>query len=501
MRRWTLPIIVLIALAVAGSGWVAWKRYGPALAGTQGERFGDPYVVRAIDVPITVTGTGQLEAINKLDVACPVEGENTIVSIVEEGKIVAKDDVVVTLDTSELERRLQTTTVEVRKGESDVTWAKKEMQIQASKNDSEKESAEVELKLADLSLKEYVEGVYPQKLKAAKMDVDAAKLDLSRSEQELSQQRVLLQRGFATAADIDKAQQEVLEKRNKLDKAITEADVLERFTHEKEVAEKTDKLKQAKNKLDRVASESASQLAQKDADLQAKSQSLELSKQLLDRLQKQIAACTIKAPGNGIVIYSTSIIRYSDERRLQAGSKVYEGRTILQIPDTSRMKVKLLVPEDRVIKLQDFRKGEFTTSIKLTTQDKTIGGKITSVATLPDEGGWWWDNASKKYAVDIELEETPPTLKPGMSGEVTITLRTLPHVIAVPPAAIYATGTDAWAFVQTGPGKVEPRPIKIGESSAMYVVINDGLKEGESVVLLQPGQGRRLLDQANGKKT
>lgn len=481
-------------LCAGGAGYYGWRQLNGTIANK--ETFADPFVVRPIDLVLSITGIGTLEAVDNLDISCPVDGQNTIVSIVEEGSTVTKDQVVVTLDTSEFERQLKTVTLEVNKGESDLTWAVEQRSIQESKNASDLETAQVELTLAQLALKEYEEGVYPQKLKSAELEAEAAKLAVSRAEKELSQTRVLQQKGFATTSEIDKAEQDLVEKRNKLTKAESELDVLRKYTHEKELAEKRDKLQQAKNKLERVKSENASTLSQKVADEGAKRHTLELNKNEATRLKKMIADCVIKAPGNGIVIYSTTIFNYREEGRLAPGSKVYEGRLILRIPDTSRMKVKFTVPEDQVVKLSDYEKAAYAVAFKVAGRSELIAGTITKVNTLPEEGSWWSGNDIKKYAVDIGLPTTPPGMKPGMSADVTITLRTLPQALAVPPSAVYSHGNDSYVFPISAEGVPAPRKVKLGESNATHVQVTEGVAENDRLALLQPGQGRRLLERA-----
>jgi HlyD family secretion protein len=487
-------IAVVALLGAGGATYYGYTQLGSAIA--KQETFADPYIVRPIDLVVSVSGKGTLEAVDNLDISCPVNGQSTIVSIVDEGVTVTKDQVVVTLDTSEFERQLKTVSLEISKGESDLTWAVEQRAIQESKNASDLETAQVELTLAQLSLKEYDEGVYPQKLKSAQLEAEAAKIAVTRAEKDLSQTRMLQQKGFATTSEIDKSEQDLIEKRNKLTKAESELDVLQKYTHEKELAEKRDKLQQAKNKVERVKSENASQLSQKTADEGAKRHSLELNKNEATRLKDMIAACTIKAPGNGIVIYSTTIMNYRDEGRLAPGSKVYEGRLILRIPDTTRMKVNFSVPEDQVVKLSDYEKTPYPVTFKVAGRSEPLAGQIKKVNTLPEEGSWWSGNDIKKYAVDIGLPETPAGLKPGMSADVTITLRTIPQTLAVPPSGVYSHENDAWVFVLDAVGQPTPRKVKLGESNATHVQIVEGVAEGDRLALLQPGQGRRLLERA-----
>ncbi len=487
-----LIVVVVLFLLGCAIGLSAWKlKAGVAV----GENANGIFTVRRITMPITIAGEGSIESVQNKDLVCPCEGQNTIRTIVNEGTTVKAGDVICELDTSQINKELQRVLLETKKCESDVTWATEQVTIQESKNSADFESAQVELRLAELSLREYTEGTFPQKLAEATKDVEIAKRALARKQQELLETRALHVRGFATAADIDKDEQELAEKENLLDKKNTDLRVLTEFTHEKEVAQNQDKLSQAKNKLERVKGENASQMAQKHADLTTKTGLLEINRSQLEHWQKQLDAATIKAPIDGIVVYGSSVERFMREQPIGPGSRVFEQQLIVRIPDTTTMKAKLPVGEANVFKLEDAEAKAYRAQITVAGLAAPIGGKVKRVSVLPDNQQMWWDPDKKNYPVDIELDETPAGLKPGMKAQIKLSLRTLKDVVAVPAAALYTDGNQAFVFIGEKNG-ARPVPVKIGESNETHVQITEGLSGGESIWLLGPGQGRRLLEAA-----
>ena len=73
------------------------------------------------------------------------------------------------------------------------------------------------------------------------------------------------------------------------------------------------------------------------------------------------------------------------------------------------------------------------------------------------------------------------TLKPGMSGNCTITISSRRSVLAVPIAAVQFDEDDA-AYVEVVEGSsVTKTPVTTGESDANYVEITDGLSDGDTV--------------------
>jgi len=72
------------------------------------------------------------------------------------------------------------------------------------------------------------------------------------------------------------------------------------------------------------------------------------------------------------------------------------------------------------------------------------------------------------------------------------------QVLAVPLAALYTVGRDSYVFVRSEEG-VKERKVQIETANETHVQIVDGLTENEQVLLLQPGQGRMLLEKAGVK--
>ena len=169
-RGAVLATLGLLALAI---GFIVWKTFHPAQATLAAGSF---YTVVPMDMDVVIRKDGELQATKNLDVVCPVEGLNTIRTIVPEGSAVKKDDLLAELDSSEMKKKLQASLLDVKKAESDYAASKVNVDLQKSKNTADMEAANVELKLAQIDLKAYTEGTYPQTLKAAQRDAEMARI-------------------------------------------------------------------------------------------------------------------------------------------------------------------------------------------------------------------------------------------------------------------------------------------------------------------------------------
>jgi len=487
-RRWLLWAIAPAAAIVLMVGyWLATR--GPSSTVNVGT---DYQTVRPMDLVQRVLKDGELQAVNNIDIACDVEGRNTVLTLVKEGTFVHKGEVLMTIDSSAIRQKMEDTTLDLQKADNDVTAAKEIRDIQESQNAANVEAAQVALDLAKLDYQQYVEGTYPQILATAKTTAEMAQITLKNRQDDLAQTRALAAKGFVTAADVKKAELDVTTAQNGLDQAATALAVMEKYTHQMDLASKKSAVAQAEQKLLRTQKENASNLAQKVADLQAKSGALRLLQQRMAKLKEQLAACTIKAPAEGLVIYATSNDRNA-QSPLQEGATVNERQRLLRLPDTSSMKAVININESQVTRLKEGMRA----TVSLRGFGKSVGATLSKISVLSDSGQRWWNPDLKEYPVELTLDETPAGLKPGVGVDTEITIDRASGVPAVPLTSLYSSGEKNYAFVR---GE-QPRPVevRVGRTNETHAEIVEGLAVGDEVLLLQSGQGRGLLELAGIK--
>src|SRR5688572_3336436 len=253
-RRVPWLLAVFIALGVVGVAWLVL-----ALSGRGGDGFaaGEFFTVKPMDLDVTITKDGELQAVKNVDIINKVDGQSVILDIAAEGTYVHKGDVVVRLDPSVIEEQLEDDKLNLQKAEADLTAAVEAKAIQESTNSANLEAANVELILARLDLQEYVEGTYPSSLQNAKTSLEMARISVKDKEDNLAQTRSLFSKGFVTSVDVKKAELELLTAQNDMDKKATDLLVLEKYTHEKELTDRRNKVVQAEKKLARVQRENA----------------------------------------------------------------------------------------------------------------------------------------------------------------------------------------------------------------------------------------------------
>lgn len=484
--------LAISAVLIVGASAGSYAIYRRAVAPPSAEAaFASRLVtVKAIPLDVTIVQQGELQAVDNIDLISRVEGRTTITEIVKEGAYVKRDEILVELDSQVIRQGIDDTTLEVQRAEAAVSNAREMLAIQESNNNAELEGATVALQLAELDLKKYVEGTFPQEEKTAATKLDMARTNLQTKLDELQQSKNLFTRGFAMANDVKKAELAVTEARNTVQEAETALRVLRQYNHQADLAGKQNSLAQAKSKLERVKRQNESLLVQKQADLTSAQQQLSLRTRKLEELNEQLAACTIKAPADGMVVY----VNNPDNQQsgaIQQGGEVRERQPILRLPDVSSMKAVLKLNEAQANRVQVGMRA----NVEITGIPHPISGTVTKVSIVPVSGNRWMNPDSKEYPAEVTLDQTPPNLKPSTSAKSTIMVKSLNDVLAVPLMSIYSAGYRSYVFVLEN-GKVEPREVTLGESSLTDVQVRTGLNPNDRVLRLEAAEGKRLLEQA-----
>ena len=494
-RKWIrLAIAAGVALALVFLAVGATTIWGGSSGGAPVAGMFQP--VQRIDMDVIITKDGELRAVNNIDIVSRVQGQNTIQQIVAEGSAVKKGDVLVVFDSSEIQRKIEEFTLEVQKAEAALTTAQEQEEIQKSQNAANLLDAEVSLELAKIDLRSYEEGTYPAELTELVNKRDMAKVTLKNKEDDLAQTRSLFDKGFVTAADLKKAEYEVIWGKNDLELAEKKLMVQKEYTFEKEMTDRKNKVIQAERKLVRVKKENASNLAQKTADVISKQQTLELQKYRLAHYQEQLERTVIKSPTDGMVVYPEESRRQSTP--LQEGSKIMESQRILTLPDTREMMASVRINESQVSKIRVDEDNPMRASVKIVGVPEPVGATVKKVSVIADGSQRWWNPDLKEYPVDLVLDWTPPNCKPGMTVQAQIFVARLDDVLAVPVSSIYSVGTETYAFVRD---RETARPVKIevGQTNTTHAEVLSGLDEAEEVLVLESGQGQKLLEQAGIK--
>src|ERR1044071_1642216 len=379
---WVLPALAAVALGAAAFTWNPFKGKADVVVA------GQFYTVVPMDLEVKVVKDGELQAVSYTDIKSDVETTTQILTLIPEGTIAKKGDVLIKLDASALTLRRESLELDLKKAESNLKISREMRDIQESQNGTNKEAAEVGLQLARLDVQQYLQGTYPQSLENANTALDMAALSLTNKQEDLDSTKKLFDKGFVTAADVKKSELDVRMAKNEVEKAKTALKVLKEYANAMDTARLKSAEAQAEQKLIRTIKENASNLNTKQADVDEKEHSLALLQKQMQKLNDQIDACTIKAPEDGLVIYSSSIERNQREP-VQEGTSVRQSQWLLRLPDVRTMKAVLKIQEAQKPKLDETKMQR--AMVWILGVPRPVGATLTKVSVLPDNSQRWYN--------------------------------------------------------------------------------------------------------------
>jgi len=469
ITRWLKVASLLLALGatVSGAGLLAQN----GKAGDPPRSKPDRQAARAYDGPVhevkpgkllvNEIAPGTLESSRNQDVFCMVEGQTTIISIVPEGTYNSKKgEFVCKLDSARLEDELVNQTLVVQRAEAD--WR----------------NAKLAREAAEIAVTEYRD-VYNQEQTNLRGTIDVAQLAMRQAEGRLERARharkplndaLAAIKGTRTSADVlaeldiedrvDAAELTRQREKMSLEQAKSRRELHERYTR----AKTTKKLE--------------ADVERKRGEELTKKSAVDLEKKREAKLNRQIAACTLVAPGAGIVVFANDPERRGTPPAIEEGATVRERQKIFSVPDLSHMQVNTRVRELWVDQLKRGMKARIRVDA---FSDQVLEGTVVDVAPLPASS--YFSSGIKIYPTKVRIDQPLPKLRPGMNADVEIVIRDLDNVLTVPIQAVLSYVEKNQVAVKKPDGRFEWRDVTLGPSSDTLVEVKKGVQSGDQVVL------------------
>ena len=479
----------LLAL-VGGGGYLAMGRSGTG----QTHLASEVALAESRTFDIVLTANGDLAARKQTELRNSLEMESSIAEIIDEGKTVKKDDVLVRLNDEELQKQKDAETLDYTSAQSEAVSAQKAYEIQEIENDAAFNKATVTLELARLELKKW-EGENGAKTQELELALTAAKKDHERMKEKYEKAVALHAREFLSTDQLKQDEVSLIQAESKLATATTDLDVHRNFTQVKERRKLESDISEAVAELERVKRKNESELSSKKATLDKALAEKAQRERKLAKLQRQLDACVIKAPTDGLVVYASSIQpswRWDNQGPMAIGRKVYPNEVIIVLPDTSEMLAQIKVHESLVNRVKPGMKA----TVKIdAAQGKTFEGKVDSIGIMAQQGGGWMGDNVREYEVKIALDLPPgsPALKPSMRCEAQIITESVADALSVPLTAIFNEGPRTVVYAVRG-AKYEKVPVKVGRRSDLMAELTSGVRAGENVLLREPPPALVLND-------
>ena len=247
------------------------------------------------------------------------------------------------------------------------------------------------------------------------------------------------------------------ERRADIDQAIAEAN--------RAVAQKNEiaiKLERAQA-LNRTGAGTSAQVEDLTAQLKSLEGAIASAQAQRKAAEARLEDLTIRAPFNGRV----------GTRSVSLGAYIAPGTRITSLDDLSKVRLDFAVPENLLGRLEP---GQTVTATSAAYKDRTFKGTVSTIDPRVDQ-------ATRTARLTAEFDNPDEALKPGMFLAVALEVSSNAQAVVVPEEAIVSEGLRHVVY-PVKDNKVERRVITIGQRQGGKVEVVEGLKAGETIVVL-----------------
>ena len=211
----------------------------------------------------------------------------------------------------------------------------------------------------------------------------------------------------------------------------------------------------------------------------------------LDDMLEGLKEFTVKAPKAGMVIYK----RNWDGSKLGVGGMINAwDNVVAELPNLKEMISKTYVNEI------DISKVKVGQPVKIGIDafpEKKFTGKVIEVANIGEQ---LQNSNAKVYEVRIIINEFDSILRPAMTTKNAIETSLIDKVLFTPIESIFNTDSVTFVYKKSG-GSVVRQQVIAGESNDNEIIIREGLKENDEVMLVPPDKADKLKLVLLDKKT
>jgi len=288
----------------------------------------------------------------------------------------------------------------------------------------------------------------------------------------------LLAEGFITKQELDRAAQAVARAREELELAKRRRDALVRFGRPLEMSQAEAEASLTRESARQLEASASYRLEQKRSAIAAAESRITEATAKLSLAKQQLARTEVRADVPGIVVYK-DVFFGSEQRKPQVGDQVWANQPLIILPDISRMVVETKVRETDIHKVERNQK----VGVRVEAYpDLRLTGSVARVGTLAQEEKD--RRGAKFFTVSVQVKESEPRLRPGMTARVEIEVEERAKALFVPLEAIFER--EGRSVVYLAGRRPRPREVVLGPSNADFVVIEKGLSRGERVLLRDP---------------
>lgn len=248
------------------------------------------------------------------------------------------------------------------------------------------------------------------------------------------------------------------------------------------------KLADAEQKLKELQQKETSSKHSTEADIDSKKHKREKALFDVSKVERQIASLTLRAPADGMVTLLPNFRAHNwmnggSAPEFKEGDRAWAGAGVAEIPDLSSVQLTARVDESDRGQLKPDQPAEVRVDALAGKEFKGSVALISPLAKL-DYSSWPF---TKNFDIALQVLESDPGIRPGMSATGRIAIEKIPNSILLPPQAVFDKNGRSVVYVLHGSG-FEEHTVQISRRTRSELLISSGVKAGEKAALQDPTQ-------------
>ncbi len=484
VRTILVTVIVLLAVLFAGARVEKNLHKPPVPPRTVAARLGD--------MQVSVSESGTVQPVDKVDVKSKVGGRLLSVPIME-GQRVTQGQLIATVDRSQIDPQIAGLRAQLAQAQARLQQSIAAYNLQVAQSRMAVAQARAGLRTSQTHLGVVAAPARAQDLSQQQQAVTRARIALDDAQRTRTRRLALLAKGFVSQSDADATQVAVDTAASTLASAQQQLALLQAGARPVDVTDARAQVESARVAVQTAQANQGQNAVALSAIAQSKA-AIAQTQNDLAQLEVKLGDTRIIAPANGIVlkryrqvgeIVQDATTGFSDTQSLVAtlGSKL-EVRVGINEVDIPKVRVGLPV----VLHVDALPNVSFA-------------GHVTEIAPASSNafadasaGGSSASSGIAKFLVKVGLDKDDTRLRPGMTTDVQIISARHAHVVLAPLEAISGTGKTVQVSVLSARSVKQPRTLTLGLRNDTDVEVTHGLKPGDKV-LIPPidATGRRKI--------
>lgn len=434
------------------------------------------------DIFIEVKTIGVVESSHSVTIASTLKGDiGKIIHLVRDGEYVKKGDVLVKIDPSPFEEKCAKARFRVKEQKAIVYALKQALEWEIQQAEHKNKAAELEEESVLLELEKIARGEGPKeslRLKAALQKAESEFEELRAYASDLS---ALQEEGFLNISEVKQIEKKIQEHKEVYECAKQQYENFEMLVYPMQIKKGETLVKKQQVIKEEVKKNGLYAISKAKAQLNQAKQMLNEEIAILRDAKRELSQTDIVAPSSGLVVLREDF-RSGQKRKPRVGDILVKNQPLIELPNLQEMIVKTRVREVDLFKVEVGRKA----SISIDAYPSLyFSGKVSSIGVLAlsdtnQEGD------EKYFEVVVNLNESDPRLRPGMTARLAIHGEERINALSIPVYSIFGEGKKDFCYVCGPRNSFEQREVQLGIADDQWIEILSGLNEGENICLTKP---------------